>query len=65
MPAFTLEDRLLVMQEQALWIAFNVLREEAVSLDHKWKDRIEKLAFDAKQIAQELRDYNDQFEQED
>ena len=52
------------MQEQAMWIVANILREEASSVDHTWQARIRKLAEETRQIAQELRNYNEQFEEE-
>lgn len=65
MPEYTNRDKLIVMQEQSMWTVENILREEATLLDHAWKARIGKLAEEARQIARELRDYNDQFEIEE
>ena len=65
MAQFTNRDKLIIMQEQAMWIVANILREEASSVDHTWQARIRKLSEESRQIAQELRDYNEQFEEED
>jgi DNA-binding ferritin-like protein len=53
------------MQEQAMWIVANILRKEASSVDHTWQARIRNLSEESRQIAQELRDHNEQFEEED
>ena len=65
MAQFTNRDKLIIMQEQAMWIVANILREEASSVDHTWQARIRKLSEESRQIAQELRDHNEQFEEED
>lgn len=53
------------MQEQAMWIVADILREEASSVDYTWQERIRELSIQARNIAQELRDHNEQFEEED
>ncbi len=65
MPEFTNTDKLCVMQERAMWIVANILREELAAVDHAWKSRIRQIADEATKIAQELRDYNDHFEREE
>lgn len=65
MAQFTNRDKLIVMQEQAMWIVAGILHEESKSVDHTWQERITKLEREARQIAQELRDHNEQFEEED
>lgn len=65
MAQFTNRDKLIIMQEQAMWIVANILRDEASSVNHTWQARIRKLSEESRQIAQELRDYNEQFEEED
>lgn len=65
MAQFTNRDKLIIMQEQAMWIVADILREEASSVDYTWQERIRELSIQARNIAQELRDHNEQFEEED
>ena len=65
MAQFTNRDKLIIMQGQAMWIVTDILREEASSVDHTWQERIRELSIQARNIAQELRDHNEQFEEED
>lgn len=65
MAQFTNRDKLIIMQEQAMWIVADLLREEAATVDHTWQARIQKLSEESRLIAQELRDHNEQFEDED
>ena len=65
MAQFTNRDKLIIMQEQSMWIVADILREEAASVDHTWQERIRELSIQARNIAQGLRDHNEQFEEED
>jgi hypothetical protein len=65
MAQFTNRDKSIIMQEQAMWIVADILREQAASVNHTWQARIRKLSEESRQIAQELRDHNEQFEELD
>jgi len=61
----TYEQRLLIMREQTMWTIHAMLREECESaLDDSWKPRIRVMMEEAKKLAEEIRDYNDQYEVE-
>jgi len=65
MPEFSNRDRLCIMAEQTMWTVSNLLGEESRSLDNEFGRKIGELHKQASVIAKELRDYNDQFENED
>lgn len=66
MTEFSYEARLMVMRESSLWTIHRMLREEFESaMDDSWKPRIKAMMDEAKKLAEEIRDYNDQFEVED
>lgn len=59
----TYEQRLLIMRESTLWTIHQMLREECESaIDDSWKPRIRAMMEEAKKLAEETRDHNDQFE---
>ncbi len=61
----TYEQRLLIMRENTMWMVHQILREETESaLDDSWTPRIKAMMEEAKKLAQEIRDHNDQFEVE-
>lgn len=65
MTEFSYEARLMVMRENTMWTIHQMLREEIESvLDDSWKPRIKTMMEEAKKLAQEIRDHNDQFEVE-
>lgn len=61
MPQYNHLDRCMIEAEQSLWVA-----REALSLIESsgvWHERIAKVRADIEAIAKEMRDYNDQFEE--
>lgn len=64
MPQFTNRDRMIVQQEQSLWNASQILLGEAESIETCWQERLRKLADETTAIAREIRDYNNQFEED-
>lgn len=61
MPEFTNADRCMIEMECRMW----TIRQMLVDAEDNcggWNDRVRKLRIDAQKLAQELRDYNDQFE---
>lgn len=63
MPQFTHGDRNMVMTEAILWASVSLLTGH-IDNAGVWSDRIYALAKSLEHVAQEIRDYNDQFEEE-
>lgn len=63
MPQYNHLDRCMIEAEQSLWVA-----REALSLIESsgaWQDRISAVRKTVEEIAKEMRDYNDQFEEDE
>ena len=62
MPSYTNDDREMIGHERALWIVCEILTNMQCGA---WTKDVEKLHSDATLIATALRDYNDQFEEDE
>jgi hypothetical protein len=62
MPQFTNEDRELLDTESKLWVVTSLLRECNAGA---FGSKVETLMYSSLELAREIREYNDQFEQED
>lgn len=62
MPEFTYDDRLMIMSEAEMWAARQILLE-AEGNSGVWNERIKAARVVVQKIAEELRNYNDQFEE--
>jgi hypothetical protein len=63
MPQFTHADRNMIEAEMCVWNAAEVLSN--IEQSGEFRNRIQACRSDLEKIAREMREYNDQFEEED
>jgi hypothetical protein len=61
MPEYTYEDRCVIMAEQSMWTVVEILKAES-NTDHGFTKAIKAVLDAALNVAQQLGQYNDQFE---
>lgn len=61
MPEYTYQDRCVIMAEQSMWTVVEILKAE-VNSDHGFTKEIKAVFDSAVNVAQQLQEYNDQFE---
>ncbi len=62
MPEYTHEDRVVICQEESLWIVHKILEDAADDDETAWTKRIQDLSERAIELASAIRNYNEQFE---
>lgn len=62
MPSWNHQDREILSLEERLWCAQSILGEVAIA--GEWRGRVKKIHADLTALAQEVRDYNDEWEEE-
>lgn len=66
MPEYTHAHKLLIMAEQAMWNVVEILNDQQRTCEsNEFFSKMSVLEGQARALARELRDYNDQFETEE